>query len=202
MRNTILWFFVLAALAVVVFAAEPNRAPGPSVDKLRIDNLGGVEFSAARIVFRDQVKVMDADMYLECEKLTLLQQTNSTSRPGAVVTNANFSSLGVQLDTIVAETNLLMIARGTTIIGDRAVYTRSNETFVVTGTLVVIERSNVVFFSTNFVFNRLTASGYAVGWTATEIEVSGMSGTNAPRPGFGLGRKPDAPTKPKADSPK
>jgi hypothetical protein len=202
MRTTLPLLLVLTAAAAMVFAAEPPKTPPAANDRLRIDNWGGVEFSAARIIFRDQVKVMDADMYMECEKLTLLQQTNSATKPTTTVTNGNFANLGVQLDTIIAETNLLMMARGTTILGDRAVYTRSNETFVVTGDLVIIERSNVVFFSTNFVFNRLTASGYAVGWTATEIAVSGLSGTNAPRPGFGLGRKPDAPAKPKADSPK
>jgi len=32
----------------------------------------------------------------------------------------------------------------------------------------------------NLVFNRFTGSGYAVGWTATEVELSG-AGTNAPK---------------------
>ena len=141
------------------------------------------------------MKVFESDLYMECELLTLFQQTNSVAKPAATATSTNLS---IRPDVIIAETNLMMMARGTTIIGDRAVYTTSNETVVVTGDLVVIERSNVVFFSTNFVFNRLTSSGYAVGWTATEIEVSGgFSGTNSTLPGFGPGRRSNAPNPPR-----
>ncbi len=198
--------FVLLATfttTALFFAAEPRVAkPVAAADKLLINNFGGTEFSMSRIIFHDRVRVLDADMYLECEKLTLLQQTNSAVRPAGGTTGGSFTNLGGQMEAIIAETNLLMMARGTTVLGDRAVYTRSNETIVVTGDLVVIERSNIIFFSTNFVFNRLTASGYAVGWTATEIEVSGLSGTNAPKTGFGPGRKLGVPGPPKTDAPK
>lgn len=179
------------AMSASFFAAEPRSPKPAATSKLVIDNKGGVELSSGRIVFRDQVQVYESDMYMECELLTLLQQTNTSVKTpsGGSITN-----LSVRPDIIIAETNLMMMARGTTIIGDKAVYTTSNETVVVTGDLVVIERSNVVFFSTNFVFNRLTSSGYAVGWTATEIDVGGgFSGTNAPLPGFGPNRKLTAP---------
>ncbi len=191
MRIPILLLVVLAAAIALVPAADQVKPKTGTVDKLRIDNRGGVEFSMSRIEYRDQVKVLESDLYLECEKLTLLLQTNSPSRPTAGTTSVSggtITNLGVQLETIIAETNLLVMARGMTLLGDRAVYTRSNETFVVTGDLVVVERSNFIFFSTNFVYNRVTGSGYAVGWTATEIEVSGLSGTNGSRPGFGIGR--------------
>ena len=201
--RTLLVLLATLTTAVMFFAAEPRVAKTASADKLLINNFGGTEFSMSRIIFHDQVRVLDADMYLECEKLTLLQQTNSAVRPaGGATTGGSFTNLGGQMEAIIAETNLLMMARGTTVLGDRAVYTRSNETIVVTGDLVVIERSNIIFFSTNFVFNRLTASGYAVGWTATEIEVSGLSGTNAPKTGFGPGRKLGVPGQPKTDGPK
>ncbi len=187
-----------ASLAAALFAAEPRVAAPATTSKLTILNEGGVnlDLPAGRIVFRDAVKVFESDLYMECELLTLFQQTNktTTATPPAV-TSTNIS---VRPDIIIAETNLMMMARGTTIIGDRAVYTTSNETVVVTGDLVVIERSNVIFFSTNFVFNRLTSSGYAVGWTATEIEVSGgFSGTNSTLPGFGPGRRQNSPNPPR-----
>ena len=187
-----------ASLADALFAAEPRVAAPATTSKLTILNEGGVnlDLPAGRIVFRDAVKVFESDLYMECELLTLFQQTNktTTATPPAV-TSTNIS---VRPDIIIAETNLMMMARGTTIIGDRAVYTTSNETVVVTGDLVVIERSNVIFFSTNFVFNRLTSSGYAVGWTATEIEVSGgFSGTNSTLPGFGPGRRQNSPNPPR-----
>ena len=200
--RTLLVLLATLTTAVMFFAAEPRVAKTATTDKLLINNFGGTEFSMSRIIFHDQVRVLDADMYLECEKLTLLQHTNNTVRPTGGATGGSFTNLGGQMEAIIAETNLLMMARGTTVLGDRAVYTRSNETIVVTGDLVVIERSNIIFFSTNFVFNRLTASGYAVGWTATEIEVSGLSGTNAPKTGFGPGRKLGVPGQPKTDAPK
>lgn len=197
-------FQLLLAIAGVtlVFAATPPAVSPNTSDNVRVQSTNGAEFSMARMAYYGDVKVLGPDLYLECDKLTLLQQTNKPSRANTSVAGGSLTNLGVQLESIIAETNLLIMARGLTMLGDKAVYTRSNETFVVTGELVVIERSNFLFFSTNFVFNRITGSGYAVGWTATEIEVSGLSGTNAPRAGFGLGRKPDAPAKPKADNPK
>ncbi len=196
---------LLAAAVALAPAADPAKArPGPP-DKLRIDNLGGVEFSMSRIIFHDQVKVLESELYLECEKLTLLLQTNSPSRPAAgstSVSGGSLTNLGVQLDTIIAETNLLVMARGMTLLGDRAVYNRSNETFTVTGDLVVVERSNFIFFSTNFVYNRVTGAGHAVGWTATEIEVGGLGGTNGSRPGFGIGRGLGVPGTSKPQTPK
>lgn len=179
------------AMAASFFAAEPRSPKPAATSKLVIDNKGGVELSSGRIVFRDQVQVYESDMYMECELLTLLQQTNTSVKTpsGGSITNLSFRP-----DIIIAETNLMLMARGTTIIGDKAVYTTSNETVVVTGELVVIERSNVVFFATNFVFNRLTSSGFSVGPNTMEIEVgNGLSGTNAPLPGFGPTRKLTAP---------
>lgn len=202
MRNLITLLLAASAMALAFAAAPQGVLPSPATDNVRVQSTNGAEFSLSRTVYRGDVKVQAPDMYLECEALTLLQQTNKAVRATASASNGSLTNLGVQLETIIAETNVLIMARGMTAIGDRAVYTRSNETFVVTGDLVVIERSNFIFFSTNFVFNRITSSGYAVGWTATEIEVSGLSGTNAPRPGFGLGRKPDAPAKPKTDGQK
>src|SRR5207247_1900811 len=104
---------------------------------------------------------------LECELLTVSFRTNNpTPTAEASATNA-----AGRIERIVAETNVLIMARDTTILGDRAVYTASNEVVVVTGDLVVIQISGKVLqYQTNFVYNRATGSGYAVGWTATEIE--------------------------------
>ena len=191
--RTILILFSAAALALLCLAAD--RVPQKSDDtgKLYIFSDGGATLSPTNVVFRDNVRVFESDMYMECELLTLLQSTNKpVSAASSSLTNFN-----AQADTIIAETNLMVMARGTTVLGDRGVYTKSNETIAVTGTLVVIERSNLLFFATNFVFNRLTDSGYAVGWTATEVELSG-AGTNAPKAGFSPFKKASpAPVPPK-----
>ena len=200
--RTILLFLIALATAASFFAAEPRFAKPAATSKLIIDNKGGTDFepSSGRIVFHDKVQVFESELYMECELLTVLQQTNSS---GKTATGGSVTNLSFRPDVIIAETNLMLMAQGTTIIGDKAVYTTSNETVVVTGDLVVIERSNIVFFSTNFVFNRLTSSGYALGWTATEIEVSGgFSGTNALRPGFAPTRKLTVPGQPKSAAPK
>ena len=203
MRTPLILLSVLSAASVAVFcfAADPRtQQSAPGQDKLFVFCEGGTSLTPTNIIYRENVKVFESDMYLECELLTLLQQA---VRPPGAGSTGGFTNLNSQLDTIIAETNLLLMARGTTVIGDKAVYTRSNETVVVTGDLVVIERSNILFFATNFVFNRLTTSGYAIGWTATEVDLRGsFGGTNALRPGFGPIQKPRAPVQPKSDGAK
>ena len=194
----ILILFPAATLVLLCFAAEPVPKNASDTPNLYIFNDGGITVSPTNLVFRDNVRVFESDMYMECELLTLLQQTNKTTH----VAPGSLTNFNAQADTIIAESNLMIMARGTTVLGDRGVYTKSNETFVVTGNLVVIERSNLLTFGTNFVFNRLTSSGYAVGPTATEIQLSG-SGTNAPKAGFGPSLKPNpGPTQPRNNSPK
>lgn len=193
--RTPLLLLAVVALAVTLFGAEPSATKPGTADKLQVINEGGVtvDLPGGKIVFHDAVKIFESDLYMECELLTLLQLTNQTAGASAAVTSTN---LGLRPDIIIAETNLMMMARGTTIVGDRAVYTTSNGTVVVTGDLVVIERSNIVLFSTNFIYNSLTSTGTVVGWSATEIEVGGtFSGTNALRPGFGPA--PRAPKSPR-----
>ena len=193
--------FSAAALALFCFAADPVPQKAADTAKLYVNSEGGVTFSPteeAYLVYRKNVQVFESDMYLECELLTLLQQTNKTARPAS----GGLTNFNAQVDTIIAETNLMVMARGTTLLGDRGVYTKSNETITVTGTLVVIERSNLLFFATNFVYNVTNSSGYAVGWTATEVQLSG-AGTNAPKAGFSPFKKGiPAPVQPRNDGTK
>jgi hypothetical protein len=198
--RAILILLPAAAFALVCFAADPVAPKSVATTKMYIYSQGGVVVAPAEevfLIYSNSVQVLDADMYMECDLLRLQQQTNRPARPApGVLTNFN-----TQADTIIAESNLMVMAQGTTLLGDRAVYTKSNEAITVTGTLVVIERSNLLFFATNFVFNRLTGSGHAVGWTATEVELSGGAlGTNAPKAGFGPRLRPNpAPGQPRND---
>ena len=196
--RTILISLCAAVFVGLCFAAAPVLQKPTDSGKLYIFSDGGATISPTNVVFRDNVRVFESDMYMECELLTLLQSTNKPARAAS----GGLTNFNAQADTVIAETNLMVMARGTTVLGDRGVYTKSNETIAVTGTLVVIERSNLLFFATNFVFNRLTDSGYAVGWTATEIELSG-AGTNAPKAGFSPFKKiSPAPSQPKNDGAK
>lgn len=176
--------------------AEPRGSTSPAASgKLFIFSEGGATVSPTNVVYRKSVKVFESDMYLECELLTMTQQTNRPSAPGG---GGGLTNINAQADIIIAETNVLMMARGTSVMGDRAVYTKATETIEVTGELVAIVRSNLLFFSTNFVFNITNNSGYAVGWTDTEVEFGGRTNRpNVPRPGIGPLRKPNpAPTNP------
>jgi len=154
-----------------------------------------VDVSASVVVWHGDVQVFDPRMYMECELLTVLLQTN---RPVSAE-SASLTNISGRVDTIIAETNVLMMARGTTIIGDRAVYTATNEVVVVTGMLVIIENEKSFIYGTNFVFNRITGDGYAVGPTVVELKLEpGLTGTNATRPNWGGELKPRAPAiKPK-----
>lgn len=196
--RTILILLPAAALALFCFAADPVPQKAADTTRLYVYSDGGVTFSPTEpdyLVYRDAVKVFESDMYLECELLTLQQNTNRPARSAS----GGLTNFNAQADTIIAESNLMVMSRGTTLLGDRGVYTKSNETITVTGTLVVIERSNLLFFATNFVFNVRTSSGQANGstWTAVELG-SGITGTNAPKAGFGTGlRRNPAPAQSK-----
>ena len=125
-------------------------------------------------------------MYMECELLSVYSQTNST---GGLTKAAQtgMTNVSARLESIVAETNVLIMARDTTILGDKAIYTASNEVVVVRGILVIIETDKSYTYGEHFVFNRSTGKGYAIGPTVVEIK---MEGTNAFKPSFGLGKKP------------
>ena len=95
--RTFLSFLILVSLAATAsfFAAEP-RSPNPATtSKLIIDNKGGTEFepSAGRIVFHDKVQVFESELYMECELLTVLQQTNSSTKTATGVVSPTSASV-------------------------------------------------------------------------------------------------------------
>ena len=80
--RTILLFLIALATAASFFAAEPRSAKPAATSKLIIDNKGGTDFepSSGRIVVHDKVQVFESELYMECELLTVLQQTNSSGK--------------------------------------------------------------------------------------------------------------------------
>jgi hypothetical protein len=174
----------LAALAGTR-AADPPAA-GTNSTSLAVSNLvifatNGGFFSAATAVFRGSVQVLETQMYLECELLTIFFDTNRAARPNLTGAGDNpgaggFTDVDARIDTIVAETNLLMMFRDITLLGDRAVYTKSNDVVVVTGPLVIIQRSESLMYGTNFVFNLRTGEGYPIGPNLMEVKLSSAAG--------------------------
>lgn len=177
----------LLSVAAVVFGAALDPSPASSTsstnNNLLIVSTNGGDFSASLAVFRGAVQVVEPQMYMECELLTVHFQTNTANRVTAV---GGMTNVNARLDMIVAETNLLMMAKDTAIIGDRAVYTASNETVVVTGALVVIETEKSYTYGEHFVFDRRSGKGHAVGWNVTELKTEG---TNSLKTSLGPLRK-------------
>lgn len=194
MRTPLLLFAFVPLLALLAFAAQPVAPPtDTAADNMRIFCTNGGDFSASSALFRGDVRVIDPQMYLECELLTVYFQTNNAS--GA----ASSTNVSARIEQIIAETNLLMIARETTIIGDRAVYTASNEVMIITGELVIIETDKSYTYGQRFVFDRRSGKGSAVGPTVVELKTTG---TNSIKSGFGPLRRPASEPKPKPDAPK
>ena len=189
------------ALAIVVpllFGAEPaSTTTAGGTNNLVITCTNGAEYNASSTVFHGDVRVLESRMYLECDLLTLRFLTNTPPAGG----RRSPTNVNARVESIIAETNVMMMARDTTIIGDRAVYTASNEVVEITGTLVVIDNAKALMYATNFVFNRRTSDGYAVGAFWGEFAVDGgIDGTNVFGPNLGGDKKPKPATPPKAGS--
>src|SRR5689334_6433986 len=139
----------LVTAARMMLAESTNSIPvlvGTTND-LIITCTNDAEYRPPLVVFHGDVKVLEPRMYLECDLLTLRLLTNS---PAASRQGGGPANPGAQLESIVAETNVMMMARDTTIIGDRAVYSASNEIVEVTGTLVIVETDKALMYATNF----------------------------------------------------
>jgi hypothetical protein len=180
------WCLVLLVALAAPLGTRAADGPGTNSTSLAISNLvifatNGGFFSAATAVFRGSVQVLETQMYLECELLTILFDTNRAARPNLTGAGDNpgaggFTDVDARIDTIVAETNLLMMFRDVTLLGDRAVYTKSNDVVVVTGPLVIIQRSESLMYGTNFVFNLRTGEGYPIGPNLMEVKLSSAAG--------------------------
>ena len=185
--------------ALFGFAAQPGSSQSVlDANNLLIVCTNGGDFSAASAVFRGEVRVLESQMYMECELLTVHFQTNSTGSL-AKTAQTGLTNVDARVETIVAETNVMMMARDTTILGDKAVYTASNEVVVVTGTLVIIETDKSTTYGEHFVFNRKTGKGFAVGPTVVEIKTTG---TNVFKPTFGPAKKAPATNPPSRNATK
>ena len=187
--------FLLAGVLLLSFLAPtPGRAAAAplSAGDLIIDSKNGADWTAELLTFRGGVQMLEPQMYLECALLRVFLETNSAASPtggnasptggNASPSGGNLSNMNMRVRSIVAETNLLVMAKDATIIGDRGVYTASNDMVVVTGDLVVLETERSFAYCTNVVVNRKTGEGYVVGWSVVEVKA-----------GSGLGLKEGTP---------
>lgn len=147
-------------------------------------------------IFRGSVRVFDPQLYLECEHLTVYYPSNTAATSTRDPATPSIGSVNV----IVAETNLPMMMRGATIVGDRAVYTATNDIIEVTGEMVIIETDSGFAYGTNFFFNRRSMELKANGPTTLESKagVNLIETTNNPSgsPGNRPRRGPNIPGNP------
>jgi hypothetical protein len=202
------WRFLLA-LAVLFLgpgAAHSAQAEGQIPNPFARTNLiiistNRSDFSTVSWVSRGDVRVSDSQMYMECELLTVWLQTNNAAPAGRNRTPppavGSSTNIDARIDRIIAETNVLIMTKEVTLIGDRAVYTQSNEVVVVTGELVIAETEKSYTYGTQFEFDLRTSQGSILGPHIMELKVGVTpGGSNAPRPNL-IERRPRPGTSPK-----
>ena len=154
-------------------------APSITTNGMMIWADGGAIYSGSNSAFtyKTNVRVADPQMFLQCELLTAFYNTNDN-----------------RLDMIVAEDKVMLLSQGRQILGDRAVYTASNDTVVVTGETVFLIDSRATLFGTQFVFDRKSGTAHSVGPVTTLLEAEGgFSPTDALKP-IGGNQKALSPT--------
>lgn len=155
-----LFLLLLAALAFAAFTAErPTTSvfvkPAVATNGMWIWSDRGMIYDGvnATITWSNNVRVADPQMFLQCDLLTAFRDTNSST-----------------IEVIVAEGGVMLLAQGRQLLGDRAVYTASNDTVVVTGTMAALIDSRATLIGTQFVFDRRSGTAYSVEPVTTLIE--------------------------------
>jgi hypothetical protein len=169
--------------------ARNNMPAAFASTNLIITSTNGCEFSGSSLVFRGDVRVLEAQIYIECDLLTMLLQTNSNATGPRIrpETSGGLTNVDARLDRIVAETNVLIMTKDATLIGDRAVYTQSNEMVVVTGLLVIAETAKSYSFGTHFEFDLKTSQGSIVGPNTTVLPMDSTPGSTNKSQHLGIG---------------
>jgi len=159
---------LIAVTAGATWAAGPAPAASPSSSpgftNTIITCLNGTTWHPTNAIFRGSVRVFDPQLYLECEYLEVYYPSNNTPSPNGAPGAGGVSAARAEgtpnignITSIVAHTNVLMMMRGATIIGDRAIYWATNDLIRITGEIVVIETENGYAYGNSFLFDRRTS---------------------------------------------
>jgi len=161
--RTFLSLSAFAMLSLLALAADkpPSNAfinPSVATNGMWILADDGFFYNGTNsvITYRRNVRVMDPQMYLECDLLHVYYNTNIS-----------------RLEVIVAEGHVMLVSHERQILGDRAVYTASNDVVVITGQQVALADSRVVLMGTQFVYDRKSGNAYSVGSVTTILDTGG-----------------------------
>ena len=154
-------FFVVVALAAITAekpAASAFVKPSVATNGMWIWADRGLIYDGVNssITWSNNVRVTDPQMFLQCDLLTAFRNTNTST-----------------LEVIVAEGSVMLIADGRQLLGDRAVYTASNDTVIVTGKMAALIDSRATLIGTQFVFDRRSGTAYSVEPVTTLLETEG-----------------------------
>ena len=150
MKTVLLCLLALLSAACPLRAADVKPAGQPSgqstgvpagTNTLVIVCDNGMEFTNGRVAYRGNVQVLDADMSLNCELLTVYFPTNFGS-----------------LDLIVAEKNVFITQKDTLAVADRVVYNATNEVVTLTGN-VILDTPQATLAGEVVTYNRKTGLG-------------------------------------------
>jgi len=131
-------------------AAEPPK-PTAGTNVMSIDCRNGFEYAAPTASYKGSVVVIDPQMKLTCELLTVYFSTNQTNSG--------------RIETIVAVTDVVIHQQDTIATGEQAVYTATNDVVTLTGNaqldtpqgvlrgaIIILDRKNNTLYAPGKVF--------------------------------------------------
>ena len=156
MRLSLLLFLLMGAAAL---AAE-TKPFGKATNDLIILSDDGFEYTNETAIYRGHVRVTDGQMRLTCDLLTVNFKTNETNN--------------ARIESILAESNVVITQQQGRATGDLAIYTASNDVVVLIGRgtaqtpmgtfgNAVLETPQGLLMGTNVVFDRKANRMWAPG---------------------------------------
>jgi lipopolysaccharide export system protein LptA len=166
-EQAVLAIFALLPALTAGGAPALQQTNNPSGQAMVITSTNGAFFEGNKAVWFGKVLATDGEMDLMCELLTVNLITNSGTR---------------QIESIVAETNVVVAQRESWAFGDRAVYTASNDVVELSAFSgeVILDNPDFYLIAPKVIFDRKTGRSFAPGAiTAGGVTRAGASGTNS-----------------------
>jgi len=164
---SLLLFLTMSSLSQAAESKPGTRPVATSTNDMEIcaDGPPGLVYSNDTMTCCVNVRVTNGPTILTCERLTVIFQTNRTSKPdlnqpAAPVRSATAgpqtNPVSTKVERILAETNVVITQFDNRAKGDRAVYTASNDVVELTGRLVVMETVQGTLECTKVILDRGT----------------------------------------------
>jgi lipopolysaccharide export system protein LptA len=181
MTNRIHQLLLLWAITSGVMAAEPAKAPAPEAEKIKITSTEGFEYDLKEgtAVYTGNVIVDDPTMKMTCYRLSVKfapKDGGKSADKSLPLVTGNF---GGQVQSIEATGTVVILNKkdGSKATGDKAVYTTTNETIVLSGNRPTITAGSNGLKADRVIFDRVRGKFRAEG--QIESFIAGASLFNA-----------------------